>query len=104
MAQFDVFLNPNPVTSSEFPYLLDIQNDLLDELSTRVVVPLVDATAMGRGAQYLNPSFTIEERKVFMSTAELAGIPVSALGRKVSSLDNQRGKIIAALDFLISGF
>jgi toxin CcdB len=39
-----------------------------------------------------------------MSTAELAGVPVRALGDKVGSLKDQRHIIIAALDFLFTGF
>ena len=30
MAQFDVYENRNPVTKKKFPYLLDVQTDLLD--------------------------------------------------------------------------
>ena len=41
MAQFDVYLNPNAATRKIIPYLLDVQADLLDTLSTRVVVPLI---------------------------------------------------------------
>jgi len=29
MAQFDVYINSNPSTKEEIPYLLDIQNDIL---------------------------------------------------------------------------
>jgi toxin CcdB len=39
-----------------------------------------------------------------MSTAELAGVPISALGEKLGSLREQRNEIIAALDFLFTGF
>jgi toxin CcdB len=39
-----------------------------------------------------------------MSTAELAGIPIRLLGKKVGSLVDGRGEIIAALDFLFSGY
>jgi toxin CcdB len=45
MAQFDVYLNPNPVTHKVISYLLDVQADLLDTLTIRVVVPLVLAKA-----------------------------------------------------------
>ena len=71
MAQFDVFENPNEETNEAVPYLLDLQADLLDTLSTRVVVPLVAASAMRE---------------------------------KVSSIKDQRHEIIAALDFLFTGF
>ena len=104
MAQFDVFENPNQETNQAVPYLLDIQADLLDGLSTRVVVPLMASSAIGKAIKHLNPRFTIRDTTVFMSTAELAGIPVRAMGEKVASLKDQRQDIIAALDFLFTGF
>ncbi len=104
MAQFDVFENPNEETNQTVPYLLDVQADLLDTLSTRVVVPLVAASAMGKAVKHLNPEFTIRNTTVFMSTAELAGVPVPSMGEKVSSLKDQRHEIFAALDFLFTGF
>ncbi len=104
MAQFDVFENPNEETNQAIPYLLDVQADLLDSLSTRVVVPLVAASTMGKAIKHLNPEFVIKDTAVFMSTAELAGVTVRSMGKKVSSLKEQRHEIIAALDFLFTGF
>ncbi|GLI33270.1 CcdB family protein [Desulforhabdus amnigena] len=104
MAQFDVFENPNEETNQAIPYLLDVQADLLDGLSTRVVVPLIASSAMGKPIKHLNPQFTIRDTPVFMSTAELAGIHIRFMGEKVSSLKDQRHDIIAALDFLFTGF
>ena len=104
MAQFDVFENPNEETNQAVPFLLDVQADLLDAFSTRVIVPLIAASAMGKAVKHLNPQFTIRNNTVFMSTAELAGISVRSLGEKVSSLKDQRHEIIAALDFLYTGF
>ena len=57
MAQFDVCRNTNPASSRDIPYLLEVQSDLLDVLATRVVVPLVLATEMGKAAKTLNPKF-----------------------------------------------
>jgi len=103
MAQFDVYLNTNPVTRKSIPYLLDVQADLLDTLATRVVVPLVMDEEMGLAAKRLNPKFKIKGVSVVMSTAELAGIPNRLLGDKVASLKNKRDEIIAALDLLFTG-
>ena len=103
MAQFDVYLNPNPDTRKSIPYLLDVQTDLLDTLATRVVVPLVLAEEMGLAAKNLNPQFKIKGVAVVMSSAELAGIPNRSLGDKVASLKNKRDEIIAALDLLFTG-
>ena len=104
MAQFDVFRNLNPETNQDIPYLLDVQVDLLEELSTRVIVPLYLSSIIPKPAKYLNPVFSIENNSVVMSTAELAGIPKGILGEKTTNLINDREVIIGALDFLVTGF
>lgn len=103
MAQFDVYLNPNKATCKAIPYLLDIQADLLDTLSTRVVVPLILGEEMGLAAKHLNPKFKIKGVAVVMSTAELAGVSSRSLGDKVISLKGKRNEIISALDLLFTG-
>lgn len=104
MAQFDLYENRNPATAPAIPYLLDVQTEFLDALSTRVVVPLLKASLFGKAATQLNPQFRIDDQAVIMSTAELAGVAVSLLGKKIGSLQGQRITIIAALDFLFTGF
>ncbi|MDP2878702.1 MAG: CcdB family protein, partial [Sulfuricella sp.] len=72
-------------------------------LSSRVVVPVVLATEMGKAAKSLKPQFEIEGVSVIMSTPEIAGVPRRVLGEKIISLQSQRGEIIAALDLLLTG-
>lgn len=103
MAQFDVYQNLNPRSKSHIPYLLDIQHDLLSQLSTRVVIPLLIHEALSIPADILNPVFTIENRDVILSTAELAGIDKKQLGAVLTNMSQERDKIIAAIDFLITG-
>lgn len=104
MAQFDVYENRSPETKKSIPYLLDVQTDLLANLTTRVVVPLITVSAMGKAAKHLNPQFKIKRTSVIMSTAEVAGVNLHVLGEKVGSLKERRNEIIAALDFLFTGF
>ena len=104
MAQFDVYENPSPETKRSVPYLLDVQTDLLSNLTTRVVVPLLAVSAMGKAAKHLNPQFKVKRTPVVMSTAELAGVDLHVLGEKVGSLKDERDVIIAALDFIFTGF
>jgi toxin CcdB len=104
MAQFDLYTNPNPETSQSIPFLLDVQADFLSNLATRVVVPLYTAAALGKAATHLNPGFSIQQEAVVLSTAELAGVAINSLGDKVGSLKEHRQEIIAALDFLFTGF
>lgn len=101
MAQFDVYRNTNPSTSEELPYLIDIQAQLLEHLSTCVVIPF---SSKAKALKHLNPIFVIEKKNVVLMTQEMAGIERSSLGERVVSLSEKRGEIIAAVDFLISGF
>jgi len=104
MAQYDVFKNRDAATRKRMPYLLDVQSDLLEGLSTRVVIPMLaaqrdDAVRIGR----LMPEFEIEGSTVTLVTPQLAGVPCAILGQPVASLAQRRHEIIAALDVLISG-
>lgn len=105
MAQFSVYKNPNGKTQGAYPYLLDIQNDLLDNLATRVVVPLTPATAMeGKAIKTLMPLVNVEGNPYVMLTPQLAGISSRQLGGLAADLSHEREAIIAALDLLITGF
>ena len=101
MAQFDVYENINEKTKEQIPFLLDIQNDILKNVSSRVVIPLVISK---EAIDFLNPQFIINEIDVILSTAELASIPMEILGNKVCSLKDKREEIIGAVDFLVTGF
>lgn len=103
MAQFDVYRNLSKNTKLAIPYFLDIQSDVLDIVITRVVVPLILVSAIGKPAKHLNPVFKIEGKQVMMLTQELAGISNQMLEEKVLSLANHRHEIIHAIDFLFTG-
>ncbi|HYU32462.1 MAG TPA: CcdB family protein [Thermoanaerobaculia bacterium] len=104
MAQFMVCRNKNPQTSSAVPFLLDIQNDLLDDLETRGVVPLCPLALMkGKTLRTLMPVLDIEGERFVMLTPQLAGIPKGELGAPVTRVEQYRFEIIAAIDFLLTG-
>jgi len=104
MAQFDVYENANPETSPLFPYLLDVQAEILDNLPTRVVVPLLISSAISKPIPVLNPVLEIQHTEVIMSTPQLVGIHATLLGTKVCTVKDKRGVIIAALDLLFTGY
>jgi toxin CcdB len=104
MAQFTVCRNKNPQTRSTVPFLLDVQNDLLNDLETRVVVPLSPISVMqGRALRTLMPILEIEGESFVMLTPQMAGIPKSELGAPVTQVERYRFEIIAAIDFLLTG-
>jgi len=105
MSQFDVYKNPSPASKRRFPFLLDVQSDLLGSLITRVVIPLAKPEVLGgKAATRLNPTFEIDGVRVVMLTPELAGVTSSALGAKVANLSAYRADIISALDLAFTGF
>lgn len=61
MPKYDVFSNP-----SGDGFLLDVQSDLLSDLNTRVVVPLLPVTSAPKPATRLNPTFDINGERVVM--------------------------------------
>jgi len=104
MAQFFVHKNTNPDTKGSVPYLLNVQSDLIEDLATRVVVPLYPANVMkGRTLKTLTPIFAIDGKQYVMVTPQLAGVSKKSLGTAVADLSAKRDEIIAALDLLITG-
>jgi toxin CcdB len=104
MAQFSVYLNKNCETQAHTPLLLDVQSDLIADLTTRVVIPLRLVASMNGGViQTLMPLCEIENNIYVVMTPQLAGISVKQLGAKVADLTQRREDIIAALDLLVTG-
>jgi toxin CcdB len=105
MPQFAVYLNQNPGSSEEFPFLVDIQADLLEELGTRVVIPLAKAVELTAfPAQYLTPVVAFQGQAYALLTPQLAGILRDELGPQAGSLADQERVISGAIDFLVRGF
>lgn len=103
MPQFTVYRNTNPRTEDRFPFLLDVQADLLSDLGTRVVVPLARASAARKPIDRLTPIVEVAGEPYMLVTPQLAGIGVNEVGPAVSTLAPQRAEILGALDFLITG-
>ena len=89
--------------TGDMPFLIDVQADLLSDLETRVVVPLVREAAFGRRASRLHPLFMVDGQQVVMATHLLAAVRRGTLGTPLASLLEQRDSIIAAIDVLWSG-
>jgi toxin CcdB len=104
MQSFDVFRNPDSATVKRIPYYLIVQSELLDDIPTRVVIPLVVPQALsGPPAKLLNPEFDIEGQRVLMLTQQLAGVAAERLKARVSHLGDREHDILQALNFLFSG-
>ncbi|SDW94805.1 toxin CcdB [Ruegeria halocynthiae] len=99
MPKYDVFPNP-----SGDGYLLDVQTDLLSDLNTRVVAPLLPKAHAPKPAARLNPEFRIEGEQVVMVTQFLAAVPTGILKSPVCNLKGDFERITVAVDMLMQGF
>lgn len=104
MGQFCAYKNPNPATRVQYPFLLDIQSDLLSELRTTVVIPITPSIlAAPMSLTRLNPCIVIDGKTFTVMTQEIAGVDRHQLGDQASDLSSYRSEIIAAIDFVLSG-
>ena len=87
-----------------YPLVVNVQSELVDDLRTRVVVPLARATIFkGRVINRLMPILEIEGESWVMLTAQLGAIRVRDMGAEVADFSGNRFAIIAAIDVLLSG-
>ena len=104
MNQFDVYINPSLSTRDVFPYIVDIQNPVISEIATRIVIPLGKISYFkNEHIKGLTPVVEYKQQKLLLLTAQIASIPTKKLKNPVGSLSHFRDEIIASLDFAITG-
>lgn len=105
MGQFTLYRNNNKSSNKTYPYFVDIQNDLLGDLNSRVVIPLSPYNAKDKtDAKKLCPKIKLSgEGNFVLLTHQITSIQKSTLKTKVASLENYRYEILGAVDILLSG-
>jgi toxin CcdB len=100
MARFDVFTDPQDPERKHTPYFLDVQNDYIDQLATRVMVPLRREAMFGPRPRKPNPLLVFGTDAVVLDPAALGAVPLSELRQPVGHLRDARADILEALDTL----
>ena len=102
MSRFDVYR----IGARAAPLVLDVQSDVLDDLASRVVIPLVPATrGEGEEMSRLKPRLVIQGEAYILMTTDIAALPRARLGAHVANIERDyRDVITNALDFLFLGF
>ena len=104
MAQFDVYRNPSSKTNKAYPFLVDVQNSVIDQLATRLVVPLTkNKTTNSLYMKNLTPEIEFEGETYLFVTQQLSSIPEDVLKDCIGSLEQSRELLIGAIDFAITG-
>ena len=104
MVQFDVYRNPSKKTNEAYPFLVDVQNSVIDQLATRLVVPLTASnTKSSFYMKKLTPVIEFEDTTYLFLTQQLSSIPEDVLKDRIGSLEQSRELLIDAIDFAITG-
>ncbi|MDO9127219.1 MAG: CcdB family protein [Parvibaculum sp.] len=104
MALFDIHANPDTRTKAAIPYVIEVQANLLSDLGTRVVAPLVPARTFRGVVPRLNPTIPVGGEPHVLLIQQLAAVPKLALNaRPLENAEDKRYEIIAAVDFLVTG-
>lgn len=104
MSQFDVYTNPQPASRSSMPFVVDIQSPLIDQLPTRLVMPLT-SWGMGQVKLPLNlcPEVAVQGEALTVLPHFSAPVPARLLKKSVASVWHRSSEIMAALDAVASG-
>ncbi|MDX1716355.1 MAG: CcdB family protein, partial [Anderseniella sp.] len=98
MAQFDVYR-----LKALNGYGVDIQHAHLDQLPSRLMLPLLPPAAFAGGINRLNPLVEVNGESFVIKTEFATAIGVRELGKPVANLSDHRDQIIAAMDMLVTG-
>jgi len=96
MAQFDVYVG----RGKNAKYLIDLQDNILDTLTTRIVAPLVPLSYINLPIKNVNPVIHVNDEKLILLTHLLAAIPCRHLEKFIVNVKTQRNDIVAALVFI----
>ena len=105
MARFDIYANPGR-NRVGIPYLVDVQNDVVSGLATRIVVPL---RVLGTFAAVdlpadLCPIIPVAGVDHFLDTPQLGAIPASELKALIGSARDHQFAIQSALDLALGAY
>ena len=104
MSQFDVYSNPNPRTQSMYPLLVDVQNDVLDILQSRLVIPLSPSSKNEKSyPKRLCPMLIIDGEEYFLLTYLMTSVSTQILNECIGSIKCQRDEVVSAIDFAVTG-
>jgi len=104
MLQYPLYKNENKSSKKIYPFFVDVQSDLLEDLNSRVVIPLsLNKATNNTNAKSLCPVFEIEGKNYILLTHQMTSVPFSLLKKKAGSLEKHRYEILGAIDILLTG-
>lgn len=103
MAQYDVYPNPSASANSGIPYVVVIQSNLLDALSTRLTMPLATLSFAGKVPNALCPLVMVKGQRMHALAHFASPLPAKLLRESVDNVAAQASSLVAAMDVVLSG-
>jgi len=104
MARFDVYPNPIKADRDSFPYLLEVQSDLLHRFAERVCVPLAKPGAFPGMTDRFNPLITVSRSSLRLHPLGIAVFLVQELRQPTTHARTHALAIETAMDMLFRGY
>lgn len=99
MAQYDVYPGHSPDI-----FLLDVQSDLIEDLSTRIVIPLIPADAGPDKIKTLHPVVSLGARDFIVASHLMTAVQKSELKKASMNLSGRHDAVSAAIFMVFNGF
>ncbi|AYA39652.1 CcdB family protein [Xenorhabdus nematophila] len=104
MSQFDVYRNPSVKSNPLWPYYLIIQHDYFEDLSTRLVVPLVSKNDLSLNQKRITPLVNVNGADYYVFTPAMTFLDAKKINKMdfVCNVTASRSEIISAFDALLT--
>ncbi|PKG93293.1 CcdB family protein [Paraglaciecola sp. MB-3u-78] len=104
MAQFDVYANPSKKGRQAYPLIVDVQNPIIEGLSTRLVIPLTNQKYLQHQTlAKLTPDIEYEGQIYLLLTPQLTSMPSHLLKDPIGTIKSLRNIVVDAIDFALTG-
>lgn len=110
MAQYDVFLNPNPAYRQDFPYVVDVQHGSLELANTRLTMPLARFNARNKAGavpngvpKRLNPTIDFDGEPLILMPHLAAPLHIGYLKKPIGTVRAFAAEIQGGVDAVLSG-
>ncbi|MCL2896263.1 CcdB family protein [Brenneria tiliae] len=104
MSQFDIYRNPSAKSNQLWPYYLVIQHDYFDDLSTRLIVPLVSKHNLTLNQKRITPIVNVNGGDYYVFTPAMTFLEARKIHKMdfVCSAILSRGEILSAFDAILT--
>lgn len=104
MSHYCIYKNYS-LTKNNYPFLLNIQSDLLSHIDTRLVIPLAPIGNFNNQLiKNVNMIIRIQSEDYIVLTQQMAAIPIGMIGDEIMVCEEQRHEILRCIDFLVTGY